>query len=538
MNIVWFKKRLITIYSWKYIIFALIILVWCFAIWITSGILATRRIDLVVKRERQIAQSTADNIAANIYQRLSQVKNIPVVMAFDPSIASVLDSFFPDNKSSTLQINQKRDLFLADPELNAMTERLNEIRSKINLHTIFILNAAGDCIAAGKPPENPIFIGENYSDRLYFFSAQKGINGRQFAVGRTDRVNALFYSKPVLVSGRFIGAIVSRININNLTNLTLDQGVFVTDENGVVVLAEDRNILMKTLPGSTVLKLPEKDLKTVYRQDKLEILNILPWQLDGASDAVQWENSEYPFVYAHSVVNNEPVTVNVLRDLKEIVEIQHERVIWTVLVSGVGILSLLLVAGIALYIFSVSKHRQELLCLNERLNLEARTDALTGCANRRNFFELLESERQRGIRYSFPFSMLSLDIDHFKRINDLYGHPRGDQVLCHFVSIIGKNLRLTDRIGRVGGEEFNILLPQTVKSEANLIAERIREEVERSPALYEQMVISFTVSIGVAQWQLEKKETVNDFISRNDKALYEAKQRGRNQVVVDEGDTL
>jgi len=522
----------------KVIVLAVMAIAWCVAIWIASGILATHRINIVIKRESQIAQSAAETIAANIYQRLSQVKNIPIVMAFDPSIASILNRFSPSNKLLSLQINERRDLFLADPELNAMTQRLNEIRSEINLHTLFILNAGGDCIAAGKPPELPVFIGVNYSDRQYFLSAQKGNNGRQFAVGRTDNVNALFYSKPVLVSGQFIGAIVSRININNLTNLALDQGVFVTDENGVVVLAEDPDLLMKALPGSAVLKLHANDLERIYKKDRFEALDMMPWKLNVSSDAVQWGKSVYSFVYAHSTVKDDPVTVNVVRDLKEILDIQHERIIWAVLVSGVGILSLLLVAGSVLYIRSISNHRQELLCLNERLDIEARTDALTGCDNRRNFFELLEAERQRGIRYSLPFSMLSLDIDNFKNINDLYGHPRGDQVLCHFVSIIGKNLRLTDRIGRVGGEEFNVLLPQAAISEASLIAERIRGEVEKSSAVCEQQVISFTVSIGVAQWQLAEKETVNDFISRSDKALYEAKHSGRNQVKVDEGNTL
>ncbi|MDQ7831158.1 MAG: diguanylate cyclase [Desulfovibrionaceae bacterium] len=531
------RKHSKVIVTWRSIVLALVCIAWCVATWVASGIFAMQRIDLVVDRERNIAKSTAETIATNIYQRLSQVQSIPIVMALDPSVGSMLARFMTDNTLSPLQTHEKRDLWLADPELSAMTHRLNEIRSEIKLHTLFIVNAAGDCVAAGKPPEFPIFIGVNYSDRQYFLSAQQGKNGRQFAVGRTDNVSALFYSKPVLVSGQFIGAIVSRININNLTNFIPDKGIFITDENGVVVLAKDSDLLMKALPESAILKLPAEDVEKIYKNKTFETLSLSPWQPNGAVDVIKWNQSGYPYIYANFSVKDEPVTVHVVRDLKEILDIQNERILWAVLVSCAGILALLLVAGIVLYFRSISHHRQELLCLNKSLALQAHTDVLTGCANRRSFFELLETERQRGIRHAFPFSMLSLDIDHFKRINDYYGHPAGDQVLCHFVSIIEKTLRLTDRLGRMGGEEFNILLPQTVALDAALIAERIRAEVEKSPALYEQKTILFTVSIGVAQWRLAENETVDDFISRSDKALYEAKNCGRNQVKVDGGDT-
>jgi len=498
---------------------------------------AMHRIDIVVDRERRIAKSTAATIASNIYQRLSLVHSVPIVMALDPSVGSMLARFMTDNTLSPLQTSEKRDLWLADPELSAMTQRLNEIRSEINLHTLFIVNAAGDCVAAGKPPEFPVFIGVNYSDRQYFLSAQQGKNGRQFAVGRTDNVSALFYSKPVFASGQFMGAIVSRININNLTNFILDKDIFITDENGVVVLAKDSDLLMKTLPESAILKLPEEDVEKIYKNKIFETLDVSPWKFNDAVDVVRWNKSKSPYIYANSTVKDETITVHVVRDLKEIFDIQNDKISWAVLVSLAGILVLIFIVGIVMYFRTMSQHRRELLCLNENLALQARTDAMTGCANRRSFFEFLETERQRGIRYASPFSMLSLDIDHFKRINDVYGHPGGDQVLCHFVSIIEKTLRLTDRLGRMGGEEFNILLPQTVVSDAAVIAERIRAEVEKLPALYEQKTISFTVSIGVVQWRLAENETVDDFISRSDKALYEAKNCGRNQVKVDEGDT-
>jgi len=103
--------------------------------------------------------------------------------------------------------------------------------------------------------------------------------------------------------------------------------------------------------------------------------------------------------------------------------------------------------------------RAEELCERMAKKLAVESRIFQSCANRRSFLEMLEKERQRGKRHASTFSILSLDIDHFKRINDLHGHPGGDQLLRHFASSVEKNLRSTDLLGRMGGEEFGILLP-------------------------------------------------------------------------------
>ncbi|MBF0209393.1 MAG: diguanylate cyclase [Desulfamplus sp.] len=516
------------------ITFSLLIIAWFITAWFFSGKFTIDRIVEVVNREYSYANAMAENIAANINQRLVHVRSIPFFMASDQSVVSMLMQFGTDDAKSTMQMDEKRNLWLSDPELGLMTQRLNRIRSEINLHTIFILNAAGDCVAAGKMPELPVFIGVNYSDRKYFLEAQKGNNSRQFAVGRTDNMNSLFYSTPVLASGQFIGVVVSRTNLNNLTNLELGQDVFVTDENGVVILAKDSNLLMKALPGSNSLECSAEVIQALYKQNTIKKLDLHPLRFKGVDDVVLLKKNDVPHVYANATAKEELVSVHVLRDLTQILKIQNDRILWFITTSFSGILLLSLVFGIVAYVRSMSHHRRELLGLNENLALQARTDALTGCANRRSFFESLEAERQRGIRYTLPFSMLIMDIDYFKKINDTYGHPGGDQVLCHLVSLVEKIIRPTDQLGRVGGEEFGILLPQTTGLDAALTAERIRAAVETTPAVYEQAAIHFTVSIGLAQWKIAEKETLKDLINRSDIALYNAKNRGRNLVSVEE----
>jgi len=512
--------------------FSLLAAFWCAATWFFSERFANNRMHEFIDRERIHAKEDVENIASNIGQRILQVRSIPTILATDYYVVSALMKFGATVEIFPQQTAEKQRHWLSNPELGVLSSRLNELCAEISLHTLFILNVTGDCIAAGKSQEFPVFIGINYSDRKYFLEAQEGNSGRQFAVGRTDNVRALFYSKPVLDSGKFIGAIVSRINVENLANLVFDEDVFVTDENGVVILAKDSSLLMKALPGSKCLELNADIADRVYKKNNFESLELGPSKVDGINDVVRWKSAEYPYIHTSMTVMNEQIKVHVLRDLKQVLTIKSDMMVWFGVVSFTGTLLLALYFGILSYIRSISRHRQELIVLNENLDLLARTDALTGCANRRSYYEALETERQRGIRYKFSFSVLSLDIDHFKHINDTFGHPAGDQVLCHIVSIVGSIIRPTDKLGRVGGEEFGILLVQTTASDAVAIAERIRSTIEDTCAMFDNMKIQFTVSIGVSQWSFTEAESLNILISRCDNALYEAKRRGRNQVVV------
>lgn len=174
--------------------------------------------------------------------------------------------------------------------------------------------------------------------------------------------------------------------------------------------------------------------------------------------------------------------------------------------------------------------------MNRRLDHLARTDALTGCANRRQFLDGIEAERMRCERHGRVFSILSLDLDHFKGVNDRHGHLGGDAVLRRFVARVGNVLRATDILGRVGGEEFIVLLPETRLDDALSVAERIRLAVSSPPISLLTGSVALTVSIGVAAFHEAGDDTVERILSRADAALYAAKNGGRNQVR-GEGDT-
>jgi two-component system cell cycle response regulator len=168
---------------------------------------------------------------------------------------------------------------------------------------------------------------------------------------------------------------------------------------------------------------------------------------------------------------------------------------------------------------------------NRRLEALAQTDPLTDALNRRALTERLNAELERARRYDSMVTLLMIDIDHFKRINDTYGHLVGDDVLMALAALLQHEVRSVDLVARYGGEEFVIVLPETREEGAVAFAERIRERIETHPfAADDGPTLQVTASIGVATFPAPRVATVEDLFMRADQALYRAKAEGRNRV--------
>ncbi|QBG37502.1 bacteriohemerythrin [Litorilituus sediminis] len=162
----------------------------------------------------------------------------------------------------------------------------------------------------------------------------------------------------------------------------------------------------------------------------------------------------------------------------------------------------------------------------------ALTDALTGAVNRHHFNDVLGREITNVNEHGRPLSIMVLDIDHFKQINDTYGHVVGDEVLIMFYRTCKQAVRNTDVVARIGGEEFVIVMPNTSLDSAKQFAERLRKSIAELEIEVDGNQVSLTVSIGVSQWHAEQFINAETFIAHADKSLYQAKKSGRNKVVV------
>jgi diguanylate cyclase (GGDEF)-like protein len=189
--------------------------------------------------------------------------------------------------------------------------------------------------------------------------------------------------------------------------------------------------------------------------------------------------------------------------------------------------------------YRVKALQDQLREANNRLETLAVTDGLTGLFNRRYFDDLLLSEVRRTLRYKAPVSLILLDVDHFKHVNDTYGHPMGDEVLRNLGRVLTRSVRATDVCARFGGEEFAVILPATNLAGAVELAERLRVIIAETQHTLGGPTIAKTASLGLSTFDgTDPPIGPEELVKRADQALYQAKQGGRDRVVAWDGQRL
>jgi diguanylate cyclase len=175
-----------------------------------------------------------------------------------------------------------------------------------------------------------------------------------------------------------------------------------------------------------------------------------------------------------------------------------------------------------------ASNKQALEETNQVLKVLSRTDRLTSLNNRGYWEECLEHEFNQLQRYAKISTLIIFDIDHFKKVNDTNGHQAGDEVIRIVSDQLASSLRKTDIPGRYGGEEFAIIMPETIEKHAFIYCERLRKEIESTVVIYDEIEIKFTISFGICESSDHHCDYQN-WLERADQALYQAKENGRNQ---------
>ncbi len=251
--------------------------------------------------------------------------------------------------------------------------------------------------------------------------------------------------------------------------------------------------------------------------------------LEGAlvtvTGAIIWKLQQYPVkarFHLFLTVGFILLYVSLLIDLLDEFFFQPN---WLSTIEELTLLSGFLLTTYGIYL-AIQYHYEQV----QQLEKLAQTDSLTGLLNRRAMIQRLEQQIQISQQDpSHHFSVIVADIDRFKDINDRFGHDTGDTVLRHIARSLNTSLRASDFIGRWGGEEFIVLLPQTQEDGAALVAEKIRQHIVGEPCLVDGQSINLSISLGVAQWHPEQNNW-SEVIKHADQAMYLAKRSGRNRV--------
>lgn len=502
------------------------------ASWWWSGRVAHSYLQDQLVIERQAALVEASLVAGHITQRMSQVAGVPRAMAQDPGIVQAVQRYCDVAAYAALPLADKQACWAADPQLAALMHRLARQVSVFNLKVLWAANARGDVVAEARASDMPAVLGLNVSDRDYFQAAQQGRDGHQFAVGRLSNNMALFFSSPVVVDGAFAGAVGANLNLDEFSPLMQGVHALLTDEFEVVVLASNPAWVMRALPQAAVFEQAQPLVEARYKRATFERLALDEQPPLAGQTMVTLAGVSGPLLTASRPVGAGLLQLHTFRSPdRTIAATQVGRLSRFMAIAALAALVLGLLAGASLFAEVSRRQNRALYRLNARLSRLANTDALTGATSRRQYLKLLALELARSNRHGMQLCVLSLDLDHFKRVNDTYGHAAGDAVLRHFAQVVRTQLRQSDVLGRLGGEEFSVLLSQTTTQGGLQMAQRLQAAVAGSMVVFEGEPIAVTVSIGGVHWSVGQAVAVDHLLAAADEALYRAKREGRNRVV-------
>lgn len=476
----------------------------------------------------RVALARADNLLTARQQQavgdlevaISHFKGLPKLLAAEPKLIQLLER--PGDAA----------------RIRAANTYIRDISRYLQVDLAWLINTRGLTLATNNYDSPESLMGRDLSDRLYFTEAIAGRTGRQFAMGRITGIPGLFFPFPVrAASGRIIGVVAVKTDLSKVASHFRTHGIFVADDQGVVILSERKELLFKAVPGAPILKADQDTRQKRYQRLDFPVLSLVPADASRYPDIQLLGDQKTPVLHRAYTIPDDGLTVHLVEELDQLSTWTAQRVALFWITSFAAMAAMWAICATLIFTLRARLHRNsierangELLRLNDRLKHQAESDFLTGCMNRRSFDEKLNQEISRSQRQNYPLSVAMFDLDHFKRVNDTYGHATGDAVLQHFAHFVQGNIRLTDSLARLGGEEFAVLMPDTDEAAAVPLIERLRGLVADAPLPLESgPLLAITVSIGLTT--LCPTDVAKTFIRRADEALYAAKAAGRNRAI-------
>jgi diguanylate cyclase (GGDEF)-like protein len=483
---------------------------------------------------QMVADRVADGMIHAINTDLAMVRAIPSTLAEVDLLRDVLRP--PGGGAPPPEMVDRANRFLLGAQ------------GYFGVDRVWLIDAHGICVAASNFNDGPSPIGQSVADMPYVTNALLGGRFESYAAGWEHQAPGLYFSVPVYRQGVLIGVVMTKIGLRRLRHWVGSGESFIADGNGVVIMANDPRFENRFMLDGKLGALSAAQRRALYQRDDFARMPISQFKrAPGRSNA--WVPQELlarmsafgefrkPFVITSRPSSSNGLTVYAVEgvDAWEALTREHAKdlaLCFLLYLGGVVIVALALWT----YWRERAQHRvarqsnEALRAANHQLAFEASYDELTGSLTRRYFFHRFERLLESTQRKNEPMSLIVADLDLFKSINDTYGHAIGDQVLCRFVLVCSSTLRGDDLIGRIGGEEFAILLPGASERDALRVADRIRERCKRESLEGSEPPLRFSASFGITEWQDD--DSPMSMVERADMALYRAKRAGRDRCWV------
>lgn len=494
------------------------------ALWNTSAWYMAERYYLsetreLIAHETALAETRANDLADSIGRNLNYLHGIPDLLANLLRVRWALSRFGTDASPLPLETGQKR--WTKDKGLNDLSRYLAIAKKSLNADLIYLVNASGDCIAASNWDTPGTSIGTNYAERDFFRKNRIGQRGMQYAVGKTTHIAGLYFSTPVIINGKFMGAVVAKADVPGLSYLIKQFDAFITDANGIIILAHDKEMTMLAMPDALIAGVSEKDRMARYRTPAFDALKITPWEDTRFPSLVRFQDKKVAKVLASKELPEYGLKVYVGNDIPAIQSLSRDHIWFAVMLEVLGSVLILAFAA-SLFYFRSIKNSKELLW--RRANF----DALSGLPNREMFRDRLSQEIKKSDRSKLTLALFLIDLDQFKEVNDTLGHDMGDLLLQEAARRIVNCVRTSDTVARLGGDEFTVVLSQlTDTTHTDDIAQKIITSLGEPFHLHGE-IIHISASLGITLYPSDASD-IEDLMKNADQAMYVAKKNGRNR---------
>ncbi|AVR98712.1 sensor domain-containing diguanylate cyclase [Pseudoduganella armeniaca] len=489
-------------------------------------------------REREIAR-----LQANADGRLRQLSLLLLAPA---ERYSYLPNLLANYRILTETLRTPRD----PARVRAANTFLRQLNERTGTSLMYLLDLQGTTIAASNYDAADSLMGRNYGFRPYFTNALRDGQARFFAMGVTSRKPGYYLSYLVKDGERTLGVAVIKMDLRLPELADSSAEMLVTDAAGVAFLSSRPDWNYRPIRPLTAAAAAQVRSTRQYEGVlKAPLAPAAGRQLTTGGQIVRLRDdagTSAAWLVVRRQIADSDWSANLLMPMARVEDIARVAA----LTAAAGIALLLMLGVLLAQLRSRVRERvrsrrrlerahralevqnNELRLLSEELRRKSITDSLTGMFNRAFFLDAAAAMVGIAKRHGTPLALLLVDADHFKRINDAYGHPAGDAVLQLLATVLTEQTREGDVAARYGGEEFIVALPHTPARAAAELAERIRARVAAYPTPPGMAGLRLTVSIGVAQYRAEEPD-IGETIRRADAALYAAKRAGRDCVRVD-----
>ena len=323
---------------------------WGVVAWLSADYYHRQRADELYQQESQLASQQADQIASNMDEEIQRLKGVSVMVSRDQGTQRALRRFAADSSPSRLAHGVRKQRWTQDKTLDELNGSLLIAATHLKADDIFVLNVAGDCVAASNAYKPGSFVGTNYADREYFRQARAGQRGHQYAMGRVSKIPGLFYSAPVLETGHFLGVVVVKRDLTNFSRWTKPARGFLADSNGVIVLAADTQLEFRVLPDAPAAGFSSGKKLLQYKQSAFKPLGIASWGGGRFPSAVLFDGSNVPAVLASKILPEDAITIYVPRPLGDLARLGRERNWLFALLATTGSMLIIAAAAVVQYL--------------------------------------------------------------------------------------------------------------------------------------------------------------------------------------------